>query len=162
RRATGRHWFSAILCTRVRLALHCSRASLTVPPRQRCRSLSQSGSTAREHMTGSKPSPAIRDTSNTGHQPLFRATAVEASVGTQIGEPLTTHWRGVALFTLLAFVLVSALVAFAATTEYSPVNRVPSYVEPRGGLVRLSAPISGHVRELAVAQGASVRRGALL
>jgi membrane fusion protein len=94
--------------------------------------------------------------------PLFRAVAVEASAGTQIGEPLSTHWRGVAMFTLFAFVLIGALVAFAATTEYSPVHRVPSYVDPRGGLVRLSAPISGHVRELAVEQGVFVRRGALL
>jgi multidrug efflux pump subunit AcrA (membrane-fusion protein) len=45
---------------------------------------------------------------------------------------------------------------------YSPVHRVPSYVDARGGLVRLSAPISGHVRALAVQSGASVRRGALL
>jgi membrane fusion protein len=106
--------------------------------------------------------PAILLAASERSTPLFRATAVEASAGTQIGEPLVTHWRGVALFTLSAFALVVALLAFAATTEYSPVNRVPSYVEPRGGLVRLSAPISGHVRELVVAQGASVRRGALL
>jgi membrane fusion protein len=100
--------------------------------------------------------------SSKDYPPLFRAVAVEASAGTQIGEPLSTHWRGVALFTLLAFVLIAALVAFAATTEYSPVHRVPSYVDPRGGLVRLSAPISGHVRELAVEQGAWVQRGTLL
>jgi membrane fusion protein len=93
---------------------------------------------------------------------LFRANAVEASAGTQIGEPLTTYWRGVALSTLFAFALIVVLAVFAATTEYAPVNRVPSYVDPRGGLVRLSAPISGHVRELAVEQGALVRRGALL
>ena len=105
---------------------------------------------------------AIGIASNNGPPPLFRAIAVEASAGTQIGEPLATHWRGVALFTMLAFVLIAALVAFAATTEYSPVHRVPSYVDPRGGLVRLGAPISGHVRELAVEQGATVRRGALL
>jgi membrane fusion protein len=111
---------------------------------------------------GSKPRPVIRVASNDGPPPLFRAIAVEASAGTQIGEPLKTHWRGVALFTLFAFVLIAALVAFAATTEYSPVHRVPSFVDPRGGLVRLSAPISGHVRELAVEQGALVRRGALL
>jgi membrane fusion protein len=110
----------------------------------------------------SKPRPAIRVASNDGPPPLFRAIAVEAAAGTQIGEPLTTHWRGVALSTLIAFVLIVALVAFAATTEYSPVHRVPSYVDPRGGLVRLSAPISGHVRELAVEQGAWVRRGTLL
>jgi multidrug efflux pump subunit AcrA (membrane-fusion protein) len=94
--------------------------------------------------------------------PLFRPIAVEAAAETQIGEPLTTHWRGVSWFTLLAFALVTALLAFAATTEYSPVHRVPSYVDARGGLVRLSAPIGGHVRELAVEQGATVRRGALL
>jgi len=106
--------------------------------------------------------PAVLLAASERHTTLFRPTAVEASAGTQIGEPLVTHWRGVALFTLSAFALIVALLVFAATTEYSPVNRVPSYVEPRGGLVRLSAPISGHVRELAVAQGASVRRGALL
>jgi membrane fusion protein len=94
--------------------------------------------------------------------PLFRAIAVEASAGTQIGTPLITHWRGVALFTIIAFALIGALAAFAATTEYSPVHRVPSYIDPRGGLVRLSAPISGHVRDLAVEQGALVRRGTLL
>src|SRR5580700_8479294 len=110
----------------------------------------------------SKQRPAIRVASNDGHPPLFRAIAVEASAAIQIGEPLTTHWRGVVLFMLIAFVLIAALVAFAATTEYSPVHRVPSYVDPRGGLVRLSAPISGHVRELAVEQGAWVRRGTLL
>jgi membrane fusion protein len=110
----------------------------------------------------SMPHSAVPVASSKERPPLFRAVAVEASAGTQIGEPLHTHWRGVALFTLLAFVLIAALVAFAAATEYSPVHRVPSYVDPRGGLVRLSAPISGHVRELAVEQGASVRRGALL
>src|SRR5580658_388333 len=110
----------------------------------------------------SMPHSAVPVASSKERPPLFRAVAVEASAGTQIGEPLHTHWRGVALFTLLAFVLIAALVAFAAATEYSPVHRVPSYVDPRGGLVRLSAPISGHVRELAVEQGALVRRGALL
>jgi membrane fusion protein len=105
---------------------------------------------------------AIPASANEANPPLFRAIAVEASAGTQIGEPLKTHWRGVALFTLFAFVLIAALVAFAATTEYSPVHRVASYIDPRGGLVRLSAPISGHVRELVVEQGAFVRRGALL
>jgi len=109
------------------------------------------------HLTASLPVAP-----NSADPPLFRAIAVEASAGTQIGAPLITHWRGVALFTLLAFVLVATLVAFTATTEYSPVQRVPSYVDPRGGLVRLSAPISGHVRGLAVEQGAFVRRGALL
>jgi membrane fusion protein len=122
------------------------------------------GSRSVAHVTAesSKPRSEIAAVSEQRHAPLFRATAVEASAGTQIGEPLRTHWRGVALFTLLAFVLVAALVAFAATTEYSPIYRVPSYVDPRGGLVRLSAPISGHVRELAVEQGSLVRRGMLL
>ena len=110
----------------------------------------------------SKPHRAAAVASSEESPPLFRAVAVEASSGTQIGEPLSTHWRGVSLFTLFAFGLIAALVAFAATTEYSPVHRIPSYVDPRGGLVRLSAPISGHVRELAVEQGALVRRGALL
>jgi membrane fusion protein len=99
---------------------------------------------------------------NEGPRQLFRPTALQAAAGTQIGEALTTHWRGVSLFALAAFVLVGALFAFAATTEYAPVHRLPAYVDVRGGLVRLSAPIGGHVRTLAVEQGATVRRGALL
>jgi len=105
---------------------------------------------------------AITVASNPVGASLFRAVAVDASAGTQIGEPLLTHWRGVARFTLFAFLLIAGLVAFAATTQYSPVHRVPSYVDFRGGLVRLSAPIGGHVRGLAVEQGAFVRRGTLL
>jgi membrane fusion protein len=94
--------------------------------------------------------------------PLFRPIAVEAAAGSQIGEPLTIYWRGVGWFTAVALALLATLVAFAATIEYSPVHRVQSYVDARGGLVRLSAPISGHVRERAVEEGASVRRGTLL
>ena len=93
---------------------------------------------------------------------IFRPIAVAAAAGTQIGEPLATHWRGVALVALCGFALTAGLLVFAATTEYSPVHRVPSYVDARGGVVRLNSPISGRVRELTVEQGARVRRGALL
>jgi len=94
--------------------------------------------------------------------PLFRQIAIEAAAGSQIGEPLKTHWRGVGIFTLVAFCLVAALLVFAAVTQYSPVDRVPCYVDVRGGLVQLWAPTAGYVRELTVEQGASVRRGAIL
>ena len=67
--------------------------------------------------------PAVLLAANEQHTALFRATAVEASAGTQIGEPLVTHWRGVALFTLSAFALIVALLVFAATTEEGPLIR---------------------------------------
>jgi len=95
-------------------------------------------------------------------RPLFRQVAIDAAAGTQIGEPLRTHWRGVAAFTFVAFLLVVGLIAFAAITEYSPIQRVPCYVDVRGGLVRLGAPIGGRVHELAVEQGATVHPGTLL
>jgi membrane fusion protein len=98
----------------------------------------------------------------TKRPPLFRARAIEAASGSQIGEPLKTYWRGVAIATLLGFALLGALILFAAEVEYAPVRRVPSYVDARGGLVRLSAPIGGQVRELAVEPGAVIQRGALL
>jgi membrane fusion protein len=94
--------------------------------------------------------------------PLFRQVAVEAAAGTQIGTALRTHWRGVAAFTIVAFVLLAALFAFVATVEYSPVHRIAAFVDARGGLVRLKAPLDGRVTRLAVADGAMVKKGDLL
>src|SRR5215212_3426463 len=94
--------------------------------------------------------------------PLFRQVAIEAASGTQIGASLTTHWRGVAAFTAVAFALLAALIAFVAIVEYSPVHRVAAFVDARGGLVRLKAPLDGRVTRLAVADGAMVRKGDLL
>ena len=70
--------------------------------------------------------------------PLFRQVAVEAASGTQIGTSLTTHWRGVAAFTAVAFGLFAALIAFVALVEYSPVHRVAAFVDARSSLVRPS------------------------
>ena len=94
--------------------------------------------------------------------PLFRQVAIEAASGTQIGASLTTHWRGVAAFTAVAFALLAALVAFVAIVEYSPVHRIASFVDARSGLVRLKAPLDGRVARLAVKDGAMVRKGDLL
>jgi membrane fusion protein len=94
--------------------------------------------------------------------PLFRQVAVDAAAGTQIGEALRTHWRGVAWFTLAAFTLLAALLVFVATVEYSPVHRIASFVDTRGGLVRLKAPLDGRIARLAVKDGAMVHQGDLL
>ncbi len=67
--------------------------------------------------------------------PLFRQAAVEAASGTQIGAALTTHWRGVTAFTVVAFALLAALFTFVAVVEYSPVHRVAAFVDARGGLI---------------------------
>jgi membrane fusion protein len=94
--------------------------------------------------------------------PLFRQVAVEASLGTQIGEALAAHWRGVRIFTVLAFVLTGGLVGFIATVEYSPVYRVPCYVDVRDGLARLAAPADGQIAHLSVREGSRVMKDDLL
>jgi membrane fusion protein len=99
---------------------------------------------------------------NVPQPPLFRRAAVEASYGTQIGAALETHWRGVRVFTIIAFLLLGALFLFAATVEYAPVHRISSFVDPQGGLVRLKAPIDGRVVRVAVRDGATVKQNDLL
>lgn len=94
--------------------------------------------------------------------PLFRTAAVEASYGTQIGSALETYWRGVRVFTIVAFLLLAALFIFAANVEYAPVHRISSFVDPKGGLVRLKAPIDGRVVRVAVKDGATVKQNELL
>ena len=60
--------------------------------------------------------------------PLFRQAAIDASTGSLDDAALSTHWRGVAVFTAIAFALIAALIAFVTTVEYSPVQRVPAFV----------------------------------
>ncbi len=94
--------------------------------------------------------------------PLFRQVAIDASSGSQIGAALSTYWRGVAVFTAAAFVLLAGLFIFVATVEYSPVHRVASFVDARSGLVRLKAPLDGRISRIAVKDGALVKKGDLL
>jgi membrane fusion protein len=88
--------------------------------------------------------------------------ALEAASGTQIGAALTTHWRGVAAFTAVAFALLAALIAFVCLVEYSPVHRVAAFVDARSGLVRLKAPLDGRITRFAAVDGAMVKKGDLL
>jgi membrane fusion protein len=94
--------------------------------------------------------------------PLFRPAAIQSAAGNQIGAALQVHWRMMRVLTTVAACLVVALFGFIATVEYSPVNRVPCYTDVRAGLARLSAPIGGQVKLIAVAEGAIVRKGDLL
>jgi membrane fusion protein len=87
---------------------------------------------------------------------------VEASLGTQIGEVFSAHWRGVRIITAIAYVLTTALGVFIATVDYAPVHRIPCYTDTRSGLARLNAPIDGQIVELAVADGSRVVKGDLL
>jgi membrane fusion protein len=93
---------------------------------------------------------------------LFRQVAVEASLGTQIGEALASHWRGVRIFTIFAFFLTTGLIAFIATVEYSPVHRIPCYVDVRDGLARLTSPADGQIVRLNVREGSRVNKNDLL
>jgi membrane fusion protein len=96
------------------------------------------------------------------HPRLFRTEAVEAALGTQIGEAFAAHWRGVTVFTVLAFGLTAALLVFMWKVEYSPVYRVPCYTDVQNGVARLSAPVDGQIVALAASEGARVRKGDLL
>jgi membrane fusion protein len=93
---------------------------------------------------------------------LFRAAAVEASLGTQFGEVFAAHWRGVRILTILAFVFTTGLFVLLGTVQYSPAYRVPCYTDAQHGLARLTSPVDGQVVRLIAVDGAHVRKGDLL
>src|SRR5262249_24381296 len=68
------------------------------------------------------------------HPPLFRQVAVEAALGTQVGEAFAAHWRGVKVLTAVAFALTVTLFLFMVTVHYSPAYRVPCYTDVQSGL----------------------------
>ena len=110
----------------------------------------------------SEPTISTGSTGSRSHPTLFRQVAIEASLGTQIGDAFAAHWRGVRVFTLISFGLTAVLFAFIALVEYSPVYRVPCYTDVRSGLARLGAPVDGRIVELQVSEGALVHKGDLL
>src|SRR5450755_4810973 len=81
--------------------------------------------------------------------PLFRPEAIDAAAGTQFGEALAAHWRGVRAFSYAAFLLVALLIAFLASVDYAPGLRIYAYIDSRSGLVRLKAPIDGRIVSIA-------------
>lgn len=101
-------------------------------------------------------------TEQTRHPDLFRSVAVEASAGSHIGEPLVAYWRGVKVFTFVAFAMVGLLFAFLCVAEYSKVHRIRAYVDSRGGLARVTSPVDGQITRIAVTDGARVEPGAVL
>jgi membrane fusion protein len=108
------------------------------------------------------PHPAVpAPTASTGPMvpPLFRPEAIVAAAGTQIGEALAAHWRGVRAFSCAAFLLVALLIAFLGSVEYAPGLRIYAYIDSRSGLVRLKAPIDGRIVSIAVKEGQRVRVG---
>jgi len=94
--------------------------------------------------------------------PLFRQAAVDASLGSQIGEAVCEHWRGTRILTILAFCLTACLFIFAGVVEYAPAYRVPCYTDAQNGLARLSAPVDGQIIQLSATQGSRVQKGDLL
>lgn len=94
---------------------------------------------------------------------LFRQGALEAAAGTQLGDPVQLHWRGVRIFTAVALALFVMLLAFACVVEYSPIHKVPAYLDVKGGLIRLRAPSDGAVaKRILVREGERVGAGDLL
>jgi len=101
--------------------------------------------------------------------PLFRPAAVEAASGTQIGASLATHWRGVTVFTAVAFVLLAALIAFVVLVEHAPMHRLAAFVAARD-TTKAGPPLATIAQEDSIvvrllvppAAVASVRPGAAL
>jgi membrane fusion protein len=91
--------------------------------------------------------------------PLFRQVAVDAAAGSQIGEALATHWRGVKVFTAAAYGLAAALTVFLAVVDYAPSLHVYAYTDARSGIVRLRAPVDGSVSRIEVKDGQAVHQG---
>jgi membrane fusion protein len=95
--------------------------------------------------------------------PLFRPLAVETAAGSQLGDSLRTHWRGVTVFTVFAFTMVAALAVFVTVAEYAPVHRVIAFTDAQSGLVRLRSPADGLVvSRISANEGAIVHQGDLL
>jgi membrane fusion protein len=90
---------------------------------------------------------------------LFRPQAIDAAAGTQIGDALASHWRGVRVFSCAAFLLVVLLFTFLASVDYAPGLRIYAYIDSRSGLVRLKAPIDGRIVNIAVKDGQLVHAG---
>jgi membrane fusion protein len=103
--------------------------------------------------------PAPTDSTGPKVSPLFRPEAIDAAAGTQIGEALAAHWRGVRAFSCIAFLLIALLIAFLASVDYAPGLRIYAYIDSRSGLVRLKAPIDGRIVSIAVKEGQRVRAG---
>lgn len=93
---------------------------------------------------------------------LFREQAIVAAAGSQLGDPLETYWRGVTWFIALAAGLLAALALMLALVTYSPMHRVPAFVDVPDGLVRIGAPADGRVRRISVKEGALVQAGDVL
>lgn len=91
--------------------------------------------------------------------PLFRPEALATRRDSWLGRPRLLQPIPVLLAAILGLLAVGSVAAFLVFGEYTRRVRVSGTVMPSAGIVRVSAPQAGRVTELAVADGAAVRRG---
>lgn len=93
---------------------------------------------------------------------LFRAEAVQSRAVTLFGGIVVPQDRGSAWLAWLSVLLAVGLVALLTAGSFHRRERVPGYIAPAAGLIRVHSPRVGTVSRLHVAEGQSVRQGAVL
>lgn len=92
----------------------------------------------------------------------FRQPAIDHAAGSQIGEALNVHWRGMRLFAWSAFALLAVFILFLSVVEYAPNHQIPAFTDVSGGVIRLSAIQEARISEILVDEGSQVEKGAVL
>lgn len=94
--------------------------------------------------------------------PLFRPEALAAHNPLRWGRPIALMPISWAVVSALLAALVAATVVFLTTATYARKETVRGILKPVGGETRVLATQGGALRELYVAEGAHVARGAPL
>lgn len=95
-------------------------------------------------------------------EPLFRRQALDARRDSWLGRPRLLQPIPVVLAAGLSLAAVALIAVFLMVGEYTRRVRVPGTVMPSAGIVRVFAPQTGRVIDLAAAEGTAVHRGDLL
>jgi membrane fusion protein len=95
-------------------------------------------------------------------QGLFRRESIAARADQAFGAPLLNSPPSFALAVVGACLLLAATAALFWWGGYDRKETVRGFLAPDAGLVRVVAPVSGVLRELAAREGQVVRRGEVL
>jgi membrane fusion protein len=93
---------------------------------------------------------------------LFRSEVLEARKQKLHGDVFLTSPLSFKLITALLAILIIAVLIVLFTGSYARTERVPGYLVPSGGLVKIQAGRFGTLRSLNVTEGDSVQAGDIL
>jgi membrane fusion protein len=93
---------------------------------------------------------------------LFRPEAVEGRAATLFGGIIVAQGRGSTWLAWASVLLAAGLAVLLTVGTLHRRARVPGYISPAAGLVRVHAPRAGTLSRLDVAEGETVNAGAVL